>query len=131
LAIYEASFRPNIRFVPVKTEEQQEILMLHRVRERLVKEKTACTYQIRGVLVDFEICFAQGYKAFVASIGRGQAFNTAKELGVWLGLTPKQFASGHRSVNGCIPNEATAIYASRLFMAPEQSSAMRVKNKMI
>ncbi|MFT6897262.1 MAG: transposase, partial [Paraglaciecola sp.] len=64
MAIYEASFRPNIRFVPIKTEAQQEILLLHRVRECLVKQKTACTNQIRGVLVDFGICFAQGHKAF-------------------------------------------------------------------
>lgn len=36
--------------------------------------------------------------AFVASIGAGQAFNSPKELAVWLGLTPKQFASGNKSV---------------------------------
>lgn len=34
LAIFEASSRPNIRFVPVKTEEQQEVMMMHRIRER-------------------------------------------------------------------------------------------------
>lgn len=63
-AVYEVSFRPNMRFVPVKTQEQQEILMLYRVRECLVKQRTACTNQIRGVLVDFGICIPQGHIAF-------------------------------------------------------------------
>ena len=36
LAIYEASQRPHIRPVPIKTEHQQEILMLHKIRERLI-----------------------------------------------------------------------------------------------
>ncbi len=40
--------------------------------------------------------------AFVASIGSGQAFASAKEFAVWLGITPKQFASGNKSVMGSI-----------------------------
>ncbi len=47
LAIVEASQRPNIRFVPVKSEAQQEIMALHRIRERLIKNKTALTNQVR------------------------------------------------------------------------------------
>ena len=35
--------------------------------------------------------------ALIASIDRGQAFNNPKEFGVWLGLSPKQYASGERS----------------------------------
>lgn len=183
MAIYEASFRPNLRFVPVKTEAQQEILMLHRVRERLVKQRTACTNQIRGVLVDFGIYIPQGHSAFeramwniindgaqrpiiklmandfwdeyqtvstrldrinhlikqlvecdpngrvllsipgvgpiiasafVASIGAGQAFNSPKELAVWLGLTPKQFASGNKSVNGGITKRGDGYLRKQL-----------------
>lgn len=64
LAIFEASFRPHIRYVPIKTEEQQEILMMHRIRERLIKQRIACTNQIRGLLVDFGIVFPQGFTAF-------------------------------------------------------------------
>ncbi len=40
--------------------------------------------------------------AFIASIGNGQAFTTAKEFAVWLGITPKQFASDNKSVMGGI-----------------------------
>lgn len=167
LAIFEASLRPHIRFVPIKTAAQQEILILHRLRERLLSARTAASNQLRGLLADFGIVFPLGkaafnekmqelsidttlsatiawlvtdvyteYKsltlrikaiekqlnteieanplgkillsipgigylnasAFVASIGSGQAFSSAKEFAVWLGITPKQFASGNKSV---------------------------------
>ena len=166
LAIFEASSRPNIRFVPIKSEAQQEVLMMHRIRDRLIKQRIACTNQIRGLLVDFGFVFPQGFtafeqniwdiindseqrplfryllnqvydeylqmtkqlkdlnklikqkveqtetgqillsipglghiiaSAFEACIDKGQAFNTPKELAVWLGLTPRQYASGNKS----------------------------------
>jgi transposase len=49
-AITEASQRPHIRFVPIKTELQQEISYLHRVRDRLSKNKIALSNQSRGLL---------------------------------------------------------------------------------
>ena len=167
LAIFEASKRPFIRFVPIKTEAQQEVLMLHRLRERLLKNRTSASNQLRGLLTDFGIIFGLGHKAFndkmkdllvsdklsvtikwvisdvyqeytslierlkkiekqlkdeitanplgqillsipgigflnasafVASIGSGQAFLSARDFAVWLGITPKQYASGHKSV---------------------------------
>lgn len=49
-AIYEASRRPKMRFVAVKSEAQQDVLALHRVRERLVGRRTALINQIRGLL---------------------------------------------------------------------------------
>ena len=47
-AIYEAASRPRMRFVPIKTCEQQGVMCLHRVREGLKEEHTACINQIRG-----------------------------------------------------------------------------------
>lgn len=171
LAIFEASSRAFIRFVPIKTQAQQETLILHRLRERLLSARTAASNQLRGLLADFGIIFPLGkvafnekiqalsiyeslsvtlswlvkdvyteYKtlsvrikaiekqlktdievnplgqillsipgigylnasAFVASIGSGQAFASAKDFAVWLGITPKQFASGNKSVMGGI-----------------------------
>jgi len=61
-AICEAVTRPNMRFVPVKTEEQQSVLSLHRVRERFVKERTAQANAIRGLLSEFGIVIAQGIR---------------------------------------------------------------------
>jgi len=171
LAIAECSNRPNLKFVPIKSEHQQEIISLHRIRQRLIKNKTQITNQTRGLLTDFGIIFAVGQKAFtktmkaieseellspqfrqqillmkeefdyiceriktvekhlthynqtnkncmivnsipsvgyltattiVAMIDKGQAFSKASDIGVWVGLTPKQFASGNKSRLGRI-----------------------------
>jgi transposase len=52
-AICEAMSRPGMRFVPVKTVEQQDIQALHRVRSELVKQRTAKGNQIRGLLAEY------------------------------------------------------------------------------
>lgn len=61
-AIAEASQRSHIRFVPVKSEYQQEISCLHRIRERLIKNKTALSNQIRGLLSEFGVVFPCGHQ---------------------------------------------------------------------
>jgi transposase len=170
-AIAEASQRSHIRFVPIKTEQQQEINCLHRIRERLIKSKSALSNQVRGLLSEFGVVFPCGHaalcvhlksvinneqyshqlrsmmrelkaeyddtrirtksielqlrhfvdnsesgkillsiagigyinaSAFLAAIDKGQAFNSPKEFAVWLGLTPKQHASGDMNKMGGI-----------------------------
>lgn len=59
-AICEAVGRPNMRFVPLKSPEQQDIQMLHRVRRGLVKERTAVANQTRGLLGEYGIVIGQG-----------------------------------------------------------------------
>ena len=59
-AICEAAGRPNMRFVPVKTEEQQTVLMVHRVGSLMVGERTSLVNQIRGLLSEFGIVLPQG-----------------------------------------------------------------------
>lgn len=59
-AICEAVRRPNMRFVPVKTAEQQAVLSLHRARQAFVKARTAQANQIRGLLAEFGITIPQG-----------------------------------------------------------------------
>jgi transposase len=59
-AICEAVQRPSMRFVGIKKIEQQDILAVHRVRERLVRERTAIVNQIRGLLMEYGIVIAQG-----------------------------------------------------------------------
>lgn len=49
-AICEAVSRPNMRFVSVKSEEQQALLLLHRERDGVVKERTALINRIRASL---------------------------------------------------------------------------------
>lgn len=59
-AICEAVQRPSMRFAGVKSIEQQDVLAIHRVRERLVKERGAIVNQIRGLLMEYGIVIAQG-----------------------------------------------------------------------
>jgi len=65
-AICEAACRPSMRFVPVKTCEQQGVMSLHRVREGLKEERTACTNRIRGVLAEFGLVFGKSAKVLRA-----------------------------------------------------------------
>jgi transposase len=59
-AIAEAVTRENMRFVPIKTEDQLDLQALHRVRDRLVHRRTALINQIRGFLLERGITFAKG-----------------------------------------------------------------------
>ena len=59
-AICEAVGRPNMRFVPIKTVEQQNIQALHRIRSELVHQRTAKVNQIRGLLAEYGIAVGQG-----------------------------------------------------------------------
>src|SRR2546423_1056546 len=54
-AICEALQRPNMRFVPVKSLEQQATLTLHRVRQGFVEQRTALINRVRGLLSEFGI----------------------------------------------------------------------------
>ena len=59
-AICEAVSRPTMRFVPIKTDEQQAVLSLHRVRQSFIKVRTAQANQIRGLLCEFGTVIPQG-----------------------------------------------------------------------
>jgi transposase len=59
-AICEAVSRPSMRFVPIKTNEQQAVLALHRARQSYVKARTAQANQIRGLLAEYGIVIPQG-----------------------------------------------------------------------
>jgi transposase len=59
-AICEAVRRPSMRFVPVKTEQQQSALAMHRVRELLVRQRTMLINALRSHLAEFGIVEAQG-----------------------------------------------------------------------
>lgn len=165
LAICEAARRPKMRFVQVKSLEQQDIQTLYRIRQRLIKQRTALVNQLRGLLSEYGVAVAKTKKALrhalpdcledadnalspmarmaiarlshqwqqldeeiewtetqllalvkqhqdfelvtsipgvgpmiagaiFASIGDAKHFKNGRQLAAWLGLTPKQFASG-------------------------------------
>jgi transposase len=59
-AICEAVQRPSMRFVPVKSIEQQDIQSLHRVRSQLIARRTAPANQIRGLLLEYGMVVPKG-----------------------------------------------------------------------
>jgi transposase len=59
-AICEAVTRPSMRFVPVKTKEQQTALLLHRARQLLVRQRTMLSNALRGHLAELGIVSAKG-----------------------------------------------------------------------
>ena len=66
-AIAEAAQRPTMRFVPIKSVEQQDIQNLHRQRERIKKARTALVNQVRGLLAEYGIVINKG----VAAVRKG------------------------------------------------------------
>ena len=77
-AICEAAGRPNMRFVPVKSAEQQALLTLHRVRQGFVEERTATINRLRGLLSEFGIVLPQK-----AATVRRQAARHLDPLPAW------------------------------------------------
>jgi transposase len=77
-AICEAAQRPSMRFVPVKTLEQQSRLMVHRARQGFVAARTATINRIRGLLAEFGVVLPQK-----AEVVRRQAAAHLEALPGW------------------------------------------------
>ncbi len=67
-AIAEAVGRANMRFVPIKSDEQLDMQSLHRVRDRWVARRTSVINQIRGLLLERGITFRKGRRHAEASL---------------------------------------------------------------
>jgi transposase len=74
-AICEAVTRPNMRFVPTKTPEQQSCLMLHRTRHLFIRQQTAIINSIRALFAEF------GIVAPVGRTGVEQLLEVAADVG--------------------------------------------------
>lgn len=137
-AICEAVSRPNMRFVPIKDVEQQAVLAVHRVRQGMVKARTAQANQIRGLLSEFGLIIPQGIAyihqrvptlieeagdtlpgAFCALVQR--MLDHLKELDRQVGELELQIQAWHRSsrlsrklekIPGIGPITASALVAS-------------------
>jgi len=59
-AICEAVKRPSMRFVPVKTIDQQSALLMHRARDLLIRQRTMLVNALRGHMAEFGLVEAQG-----------------------------------------------------------------------
>jgi transposase len=83
-AIFEAASRPTMRFVPVKTTEQQDVQLLHRARERLIHHRTSLINHTRGLLAEYRIVLPQGPWRFEAqapdAIAQAKLSELAREI---------------------------------------------------
>lgn len=80
-AIYEAATRPTMRFVPVKSIEQQDLQSLHRIRERLIIQRTSLINHARGLLAEYGIVLPQGPWRFAAQAPAAIAQAELSDLG--------------------------------------------------
>lgn len=77
-AICEAVSRPNMRFVPVKTLEQQGQLLVHRARQGFIEQRTATLNRIRGLLSEFGVVLP-----LKAAVVRREALQYLEDLPGW------------------------------------------------
>ena len=136
-AICEAVTRPSMRFVPIKTKEQQTALMLHRARQLLVRQRTMLSNSLRGHLAELGIVSAKGRNGIGELLGiivdeadnriapptRAILSVLARQysaIGIEIGLINKSILALHRSceasrrleeIPGIGPIVATALVA--------------------
>jgi transposase len=67
-AIYMATQQPEVKAVAVKSEGQQAVLAMHRIRQQLVKMRTAQINELRGLLTEYGEVFGQARRAFDAGM---------------------------------------------------------------
>jgi transposase len=137
-AICEAVDRPNMRFVPAKSVEQQDLQALHRLRTRLIGNRTQLSNQIRGLLAEYGIVLPKQLSQLrralpmlledgdneLTPMGRGlfaSLFEELLQLDKRIESFDKQLASIHRQspqcrriaeVEGIGPITATALVAA-------------------
>jgi len=117
-AICEAVGRPNMRFVPVKSEEAQAVLAVHRARALTVSERTALVNQVRGLLGEFGIVASAGIahaRKLLAEIGAG-----ARTLPV---LARETFGELHDRLRAL--DERILAYDRKITALAQQSEAAR------
>ena len=79
-AIFDAASRPTMRFVPVKTTDQQDLQSLHRVRDRLVAQRTSLINHTRGLLAEYGLVHPKGAARFGARARAGLAEATLSRM---------------------------------------------------
>jgi len=187
-AIAEAVQRPTMRFVKIKTSEQLDLLALHNVRTRLVRQRTAVINQVRGFLIERGIAVQKGpaalrrvlpeilgsnddilsprlvriiedlcddwrrlddridqltseieclarrdenckrlmtvpgigptiASAIVSAVGDASGFASGRNFSAWLGLVPRQFSTGDRTILGRISKRGNTYIRTLLVQA--------------
>ena len=76
-----AATRPTMRFVALKTEAQLDVQVLHRVRDRLVGQRTALMNQVRSILLERGIVVPQGRRSLLNAVGELSAESDGDGVG--------------------------------------------------
>jgi transposase len=107
-AICEAVTRPSMRFVPVKSVEQQGTLMLHRSRELLIRQRTMLINASRGHLAEYGVIAAKGpanVAQLVARLGEpaddqlpASALAALRAIAAQLAMADEQIAALHGEI---------------------------------
>jgi len=134
-AICEAVTRPTMRFVPIKTAEQQAVLMLHRTRDLLVRQRTMLVNALRGHMAEMGIIAPQGISRVgdlvAALLGEDEAQLPRMARYALRGLVAELEALGERvkEIEGAIlawhkDNEASRRLATIPGIGPITASAI-------
>jgi transposase len=113
LAICETSLRPNMKYVTIKTHEQQDLQMLHRIRQLSVKSKTSVSNQLRAYLSEYGIIIPKQNHNLIkrlpsiladdlnelSTLANGSQFSKGRQMSAWIGLTPAHFGTGGKNTN--------------------------------
>lgn len=133
-AICEAASRPTMRFIPVKSIEQQSMLCVHRLREGIKEDRTACINRIRGLLAEFGLVFPQGASELQGVLSEVLE-DAGNELGTLARLTLQRAQSQWRELDEHLAwcderiavhakgNEAVKAAATLLGVGPVTASA--------
>ena len=134
-AICEAASRPTMRFIPVKSIEQQSMLCVHRLREGIKEDRTACINRIRGLLAEFGLVFPQGARE-LQSVLSDVLEDATNELGTLARLTLQRAQSQWHELDAHLAwcderiaahgqqNEAVKAAATLLGVGPVTASAV-------
>ena len=122
-AICEAMQRPNMRFVPVKTEDQQARLMVHRAHldERIKQYDVDVRTMARDCSAAQQLMQLMGIgettaTAIVAMVGNASEFSCGRQFAAWVGLVPGQYSSGGKTRLGRISKAGDPYLRSLLVM---------------
>lgn len=116
--IAEAVTRPNMRFVPIKMIEQQDVLLSHRARELAIKQRTAQANQLRGLLAEYGIIVPKGIrylKTLIQILESNQDKLTIKSYEIFIRLY-EQFK---------VYDAQVAIYDKEIECAAKQNAKCR------
>lgn len=121
-AIWSAAQQPDMRWVPLKSEQQQAVLSLHRVRAQWIKVRTQTVNGLRGLLYEFGVLLPGGRQAGVKGITANRAEIDAKVPALLHGLIDGQLQMLRQ-----IDERIAAIEAELQGLELQLESARRVR----